>query len=124
MTGRGDAIASFVYAGRCDVAVTPIHDRGCDGSIHLGGCNELATPVHGGRYVHARVAVEEVGRLQFEAHVLHGHHGEVLDTCRVRDAEAVPDDRVVAGDWAVLRRRQKGVRLESHETVFGTSIKI
>jgi hypothetical protein len=103
VTGNGDGLASPVHCRGCHRLVTPIHN---------GRCDELATPIYGWGDVHARVAVKEVGRLQFEAHMLHGHHREVLHARRVRDAKAVPDDRVVTCYWAVLQ--EKRVRIETN----------
>lgn len=70
-----------------------------------------AGTVHFRGNVDAGVAVEEVGGLQLEADVLDGHDGEVLDAGGVRNAEAVPDDGVVAGNRAILRHTGDSVQL-------------
>lgn len=57
----------------------------------------------GGRDIDSRVAVKEVGSLELEADVFHWHNWEVLHPDSVRNAKAVPNDRVIACHWPILR---------------------
>jgi hypothetical protein len=61
----------------------------------------VAVPV-GGRHVERGVLVEEAGRLELEAGVLHRHDGPIFEPYHVVCAERVPDDHVLALQRAVL----------------------
>ena len=69
----------------------------------MAGCSAVLAGSDGWGNVHPGVAVEEVGGLELEADVLYRHDGEVLHPDRMGDAEAVPDNRVIASHGAILQ---------------------
>lgn len=72
------------------------------GDAVTGGHAGLAGS-NGGRDVNSWVTVKEICCLKLESDVLHRHHREVLYPDCMRDPKAVPYDRVIASNRAVLQ---------------------
>lgn len=56
----------------------------------------------GGRNVDTWIAIKEVGSLELEPNVLYRHYWEILYPNSMRDAEAVPDDGIIACHRSIL----------------------